>query len=161
MTLTADQIKDIADDLEVLGAELADRDWNPDMSGSVLTAAVAPLVSVAAMRAPLPQQAYFAPPPPYPYEPEDSGTGASRSVPLQVTVTGGSRQELEDRARQAGLQVFGDGPDLDVTLTGAIVSAGGITRDGVTQYQCSAIVRQREPLVTPRGGGRYSDTPLG
>jgi hypothetical protein len=150
MTLTTDQLKGIADDLEALGDELGSRNWTPDATGSVMTAAAGSLVSIAAMRSPVPQQAYC-PPPPYPYGPEDFSQNQD-SVPLQVLVTGSTRQELEDRAYQAGRQVFGDDASLAVTLTGTIARAE-VSRDGVTQYQCSASVRQED---SPAKSAHYS-----
>ena len=140
--LTADQVTEIAGALEALRNELRTRRW----SGARITAVMAPaaghLVSIAAMRAPVPQQAYFAPPPPYGYGPEDYGQPA-QSVPLQTSVTGSTRGELEDRAYQAGLQVFGEGANLVVTLAGTIQDTG-TRRDNVTQYQCGALVRVQE-----------------
>jgi hypothetical protein len=150
MTLTTDQITDIAGDLEALRNELRTREWSRTRITAVVSAAAGNLASIAAMRAPVPQQAFY--PPPYPYGPEDFGQPAG-SVPLQVTVTGGTRQELADHACQAGRQVFGEDASLSVTLAGQIVTAPVPSRDGVTQYQCGAIVRQED---SPAGTVHYS-----
>lgn len=153
--LTTDQITEIADTLEALGDELNTRGWAPDPGASILSAAASYLVSIAVTRAPVPQQAYYAPPPPYPYGPEDFRPGPDQAVPLQLAVTGSNRQELEDRAYQAGRQVFGDDASLTVTLAGQIVPSG-LVREGVTQYTCSATVRQENAgngpaTYSPRG----------
>ena len=65
--LTEGLITEIADALEALGEEFETRNWNPSLAQSVVTAAAGSLVSVAAMRSPVPQQLY--PPPPYGYGP--------------------------------------------------------------------------------------------
>jgi len=141
--LTDSQITEIADALEALGAELEARDWAPEMARPVVTAAASHLVSIAAMRAPVPQQAYFAPPP-YPYGPEDFSQDAG-TVSLQISVTGRTRDDLEKSARQHGRDFFGADAGLAVTLT----SPACLTGDG-RGYTCGAIVRQQEPPDTPR-----------
>ena len=149
-TLTTDQITEIADTLEALGTELETRDWTSEIAQPVVTATAGYLVSVAAMRTPVPQQAYFAPPA-YPYQ--DLLPGADQSVPLSVLVTGSTRNELEYRAEAEGLQVFGKDAALVVTLTGTItpvLQAHCGAPDGEKQYQCGAVIRQQEPRVTPR-----------
>ena len=153
MTLTTEQIKDIADDLDALGAELGSRDWDPDDSVSVVSAAAGSLVSVAAMRAPVPQQGYY-PPPPYPYTPEDfSRPGAP--VTLHVQVTGRTLSELKAQARLHGKGFFGTGDGLEVALSGT-VSQDHST--GETLYTCAAIVRLREGQGGPRHPVQGSDT---
>jgi hypothetical protein len=153
MTLTADQIKDIADDLEALGDELSSRNWAPDLSASVMASAAGNLVSIAAMRAPVPQQA-FCPLPTYPYQDLLPG---GQSATLQLTVTGRTRAELEESARQQGEGFFGTGNGLMVTLTTpAVMNPAGATPG----YTCGAVVRQRESQGLP-GQTRGPGTPLG
>lgn len=139
MTLTTSQVTEIADDLEALRDELTDRNFR-DTLGPILGAAASHLITTATTPAPVTQQ-YL--PPRYPYEPGGYGQPA-RSVPLQVRVTGGSRQELEDRARAEGEQVFGSDAALAVTLIGTIITTGHV-RGGENQYACAAYVRQEEP----------------
>jgi len=152
MTLTTDQIKDIADDLEALGDELDCRSMDPGLAISILEAAAGHLVSIAAMRAPVPQQAYPVPPP-YPYQDLLPDAG---SVSLQLTVTGRTRDELEENARKHGRGFFGTDDGLMVKLTTPACLIG----DG-RGYTCGAVVRQREDRDGPRHPVRGSDVPLG
>jgi hypothetical protein len=159
MTLTADQITDIADDLEALARALRARDIGGTYVTAMLDGTASSLVSIAAMRAPVPQQASYAPPPPYPYGPGDFGQNTS--VALHIQVAGRTESELKAIARQHGKEFFGAGADLDVALTGT-VSTSSVARAGsdTPAYLSSAVIRQREPAA-PRDGARYPDVPLG
>ena len=162
--LTAGQVTEIAATLEDLRDELRIRRWSGTRITAVMTTAAGNLVSIAAMRAPVPQQAYFPQPPPYPYQLEDFSQNSS-SVPLQITVTGSTRQEMEERAHAAGRQVFGEDAMLTVTLAGTI-QGSGFLRGGETQYQCGALVRVQEDGPPPSTWSpvrrtRESDVPLG
>lgn len=138
--LTPDQVTEVTDALEALRDDLRTRRWSGARITSVMTSAAGSLVSIAAMRSPVPQAAYFQPSP-YSYGPEDCGQPPYVTA-LTITVTGGSRQELEDRARAEGQQVFGADADLSVRLSGSIARAGH-SRGGETQYTCGAEIRER------------------
>jgi hypothetical protein len=157
--LTETQVTEIADALVALDAELAKRTTLP--LTEILTTTAGHLVNAALMRPQVPPQAYL-PQPPYPYGPEDFMPGQpGQSVPLSLSVSGSNRQELEDRARAAGRQVFGEDAVLAVTLTGAIATDGRV-KDGVKQYSCGATVREEASQVpASQHPVRYSDTPLG
>lgn len=150
--LSNEQITEIADTLECLSDELGARNWDPEVITAIMSTASGHLLGTALMRASVPQQqAHFAPPPPWPYGPDDFSIQSG--VALNVQVTGRTKKELEDRARQHGEAFFGADADLVVTLGGsAAQTQPGYYpgQAGETQgYVCGATIREREPGSEP------------
>lgn len=145
--LTDTQITEIADTLERLSDELGTRNWDPEVTTAILSTAAGHLTGTALMRA--------AVPPPYPYEPDGFSQNYAGSVTLQIKVTGRTRKELEDRARQHGEAFFGADADLVVTLGGSVAVLQYASYPHPSEridpqgYVCGATIREREPGSEP------------
>jgi hypothetical protein len=128
MTLTADQITQVTDDLQALRDELRGRRWSTARTTEVLAVAAGYLIATARQ----PQVALPYPPPAY----EPFGPPGEQ---LCFTVAASTRQELEDRALAQGKAFFGADTNLTVTVNGAVTPEG--IKDSTVQYSCPVIVQ--------------------